>query len=156
LGNIQIINANKNHSKIIWNWRNDPLTRKMSDSDIFISFNDHDEWFKKVLLDKNRIIYIGSYQNIPFGIIRFDKLLDKKEIYSISINICPTKRNLGLGKFLLENSIIKLYEEDEDCKKVIADVKVKNIASCKLFESCGFILSENNYAKKTYELYRII
>jgi len=156
LGNIKIINANIEHSKIIWNWRNDPLTRQMFDSDIFISFNDHDEWFKKVLLDINRIIYIGLYQDIPFGMIRFDKLLGKKEIYSISINICPTKRNLGLGKFLLKNSILKFYEKHEDCEKVVADVKVKNIASCKLFESCGFSLSNNNYEKKIYEFYRII
>ena len=102
--NIKIIKANLEHSKIIWKWRNDPLTRKMSDSDIFISFNDHHEWFKNVLKDKNRIIYIGSYQNIPFGMIRFDKLLGKIEIYSISINICPTKRNLGLGKLILKKS----------------------------------------------------
>ena len=154
--NIKIIKANLEHSKIIWNWRNDPLTRKMFDSDIFISFNDHDEWFKNVLKDKNRIIYIGSYQDIPFGMIRFDKLLGKKEIYSISINICPTKRNLGLGKLILKKSVIKLYKEREDCKKVIADVKVENLASCKLFESCGFNLSEINHRKKIYELYRSI
>ena len=128
----------------------------MSNSNSLISFNNHDKWFRKAILDINKIIYIGLYQDIPFGMTRFDKLLDRKEIYIISINISPSKRNLGLGKFLLKNSIQKIFREDEGCIKVIADIKVKNIASCKLFESCGFNLSEINDRKKIYEFYRII
>tara|TARA_Y100001978_G_C23660833_1_gene418583 strand:- start:737 stop:1219 length:483 start_codon:yes stop_codon:yes gene_type:complete len=156
LGKLKIIKANLEHSKIIWEWRNDSITRKMSNSNSLISFNNHDKWFRKAILDIDNIIYIGLYQNIPFGMTRFDKLLDRKDIYIISINISPTKRNLGLGKFLLKNSIQKIFKEDESCKKVIADIKVKNVVSCKLFESCGFNLSEINDQKKIYAFYRII
>lgn len=43
----------------------------------------------------------------------------------------PEFKNLGIGKFMV-NEMMKLYPES------VAKIKMNNIASIKLFESCGF------------------
>ena len=145
--NLKIIEANLQHSELVWNWRNDPHTRKMFNSNHLISFKEHNQWFINVLSDKNRKMLVGLCEDIPFGMTRFDKLINEKDTYSISINICPSKRNLGLGKYLLKESILEFFFKSQDCNRVLGEIKIQNLPSCKLFESCGFKLKEINSQK---------
>ncbi len=152
MSDIVILSAKDVHSEMIWEWRNDPITRKMFINGEKVSWEEHSSWYKKVLLDNCRKLYIGEESGIPIGVVRFDKDYNKKYTYEVSINISPTRRRKGFGKKLLTNGIRRLLREVENCKFIRAEVKKDNESSNKLFKSCGFTFIEDESEMNNYEL----
>ena len=70
---IVLITAKSCHSKMLWNWRNDPITRQMSNNTEKVTWANHSSWYKKVLLNNSSKLYIGEERGNYFGVIRFDK-----------------------------------------------------------------------------------
>ena len=60
MSEIDIVSAKSCHSKIIWAWRNDPITRKMSNNNAKISWEDHSCWYEKTLLNINSDLNVFS------------------------------------------------------------------------------------------------
>lgn len=140
--NLNIINAQEKHSRLIWEWRNDLTTRKMFKSQEFISWEEHSRWFNKAILNKDFLILLGIYRESPFGVTRFE-LIDKlNKYFQISINIAPKQRGKGMGKIMLIKSIDLLRDYYPDTKKIIAEVKKENIASNKMFLKASFVNDE--------------
>ena len=130
--------ARRDDCEIIFNWRNDPISKEMFINTEIISFENHLRWYEESLEDPNRYIYIGEIRSERFGVCRFD--FDQKTLTTeVSININPVCRGKGLGKALLISSINKFEEEQNP--KLVAYVKKKNFASKKLFEYAGFFQS---------------
>ena len=77
---------------MIWEWRNEPITRKIFINGEKITWIKHSSWYEKVLLDNCIKLYIGKKCGIPIGVIRFDKYHKKKYTHEVSINISPTSR----------------------------------------------------------------
>ena len=152
MSEIVLVSAEICHSEMIWEWRNDPITRKMFINGEKVSWEEHSSWYKKVLLDNCRKLYIGEESGIPIGVVRFDKDYNKKYTYEVSINISPTSRRKGFGKKLLTNGIRRLLREVENCKFIRAEVKKDNESSNKLFMSYGFIFIEDESGMNSYEL----
>ena len=147
-----ILKARKCHSEKIWEWRNDPITRKMFINGDKISWEDHSSWYEKLLLDNCKKLYVGERKGIPLGVVRFDKYEINNYIYEVSINISPDFRGKGVGKKLLMGGMKKLLEEVKDCKLIKAKVKKDNESSNKLFKSCGFVFCASIIGFQTYEL----
>ena len=120
---------------IVFEWRNDQLSREMFFETAPISIDEHRSWFVDALKDKMRQIYIGEIDKKPVGIARFDLQKGKKEA-EVSITISPSMRGKGLGKELLVSSIN--YLETQLDIQLFARVKNINIASKSIFESAGF------------------
>ena len=120
---------------IVFEWRNDQLSREMFFETAPISIDEHKSWFVGALKDKMRQIYIGEIDKKPVGITRFDLQKGKKEA-EVSITISPSMRGKGLGKELLISSID--YLETQLDIQLFARVKNINIASKSIFESAGF------------------
>ena len=81
----------------LFEWRNDPQTRKMFNNHKLIQIDEHKNWFQKVLNKK----YFINYRFFPnsdekIGSLRFDKSELNK--YFISINIAPKFRGKKLAK----------------------------------------------------------
>ena len=152
MSQIVLVSAESCHSEMIWEWRNDPITREMSTNNEKITWIEHSSWYEKVLLDNCRKLYLGEKSGIPIGVIRFDKYHKKKYAYEVSINISPASRRKGFGKELLTHGIRKLLKEVEDCKFIRAEVKKDNESSNKLFKSFGFIFIGDNSVMNSYEL----
>ena len=150
MSNFNIIKADKKHCKRIWEWRNDPLTLKMSINQNIISFEDHILWFEKILLDKSKSLYLGEESKVLIGVIRFEQSNINKDIHDISLNIAPSMRGKGLGKKLLIHGIEAFKKEERPCRYFRAVIKKENTRSQKLFKSCGFY----NYISKDYIAYR--
>ncbi len=150
--NIVILKAKDIHSGMIWKWRNDPMTSKMSFSDEKISWEEHSYWYKKILLDNSTKLYVGEYRWIPVGVVRFDECDNEKYYYKVNINISPEHRGKGFGKQLLTNGIKKLIKEVANCKLIRAEVKKENETSNKLFRSCGFSSIDHKSEINTYEI----
>ena len=152
MNQIVIVSAKSCHSETIWEWRNDPITRKMSINSEKVSWEEHTSWYEKILLDKCMKLYVGEEEGIPIGVVRFDKCDDDEYVYEVSINISPAYRKKGFGKQLLTHGIRKLLKEVENCKFIRAEVKKDNLSSNKLFKSFGFIFIGDKSVMNSYLL----
>ena len=141
---LQIVNADHSHSKAIWEWRNDPVTRSMFKSQDFVLWEDHSSWYQKSLINPERIMYVGLNGQLPFGIVRFYSIYTLENSFEISININPLDRGKGLGLKILKLALSKLKEERPSVKKIIAKVKQENPASKRLFKSADFVAQQSN------------
>jgi RimJ/RimL family protein N-acetyltransferase len=121
--------------KPIWEWWNDPITRKMMKKNDHVPWEEHCAWFEKVLEDENRILCVGLVDQHKIGVVRFDLRID--EIYEVSINLNPFFRGKGYGSKVLLKSM-EYLTKDRKVKKLFAMCKKINIASRKTFEKAGF------------------
>ncbi len=149
-----IVKATRDHSKEIWSWRNDPVTRSMFRSPNLVAWEDHAKWFESSLVNPNRFIYVALTSGRPVGMVRFDAVSLAEGRFETSINVAPAERRSGIGRKLLTGSIRALKNEISCVKEILAEVKSANSASNALFQSVGFLLQApveegfNNYIFK--------
>ncbi len=120
--------------RMLWEWRNDGETRKMSFSSEFIPYEKHEEWFKNALQNPNRKVLIICDENEKIGMIRFDISGEEAEI---NINISPNKRGMGYGTVALAETCEYAFR-NFGISKVVAKIKPENVASIKSFSKAGF------------------
>lgn len=136
-------------AKLLFDWRNDSLTRKNSFNTGELVYEDHLKWLKKTL-EKNVPFFIMVKDNTPVGQVR---LTEEDNIFYISYSIAEEYRGQGYGREILlavENKIGLNNPDFEFC----GEVKKDNIASCKVFEGLGYkksILDECIRFTKTME-----
>lgn len=148
---IEIISANNSHSKEIWQWRNNPISKSMFHNNALVTWEEHCLWFENSLNNSNRFMYVAIKGKELCGIVRFDLLPQESCDFEISINLNPSKRGKGLSKKILELSICKLSKDIPSAKKVVAEVKLNNINSNKLFQSLKFF--KHSSTKKGFNFY---
>ena len=134
---IEIRHASKEDEKDLLDWRNDRLTIRASLSNSAVLPEHHAKWFDDIVKKKNCPILIAEQDKHKIGMVRFDK---SENCFMVSINLNPIHRGKGLG-----SRVLLLAEEFFFTKpsEIIAQVKVENIASAKLFTKCGYNLTEN-------------
>lgn len=145
-----IKNADTNDCIDIFNWRNNPESRKMFLISRKVTWDEHKEWFKNSLLNPRKVLLI-CYDEIKekVGIVRFD--IENTQTL-ISINLNPSKRGRGLSSQCLTESI-KFFVSNYNLKgRIVAIVKEENIRSIKSFKSSGFILTNKKNGKNYLEL----
>ena len=146
---LTIKNADTNDCIDIFNWRNNPESRKMFLISRKVSWDEHKEWFKNSLLNPRKVLLI-CYDEIKekVGIVRFD--IENTQTL-ISINLNPSKRGRGLSSQCLTESI-KFFVSNYNPKgRIVAIVKEENIRSIKSFKSSGFILTNKKNGKNYLE-----
>ncbi|HUO13280.1 MAG TPA: GNAT family N-acetyltransferase [Caulobacteraceae bacterium] len=126
---IRVRPATQDDCRVIWLWRNDPLTRAMSRMPDAVPWETHRAWFTKVLADPARTILVGEVAGDSVGMVR----LDRGNETEVSIEIAPSQRGRGLGRALLEAAL------EGVAGRLVADVKTENTASRLLFERAGFV-----------------
>ena len=151
---MNLIQANKSHIKDIWFLRNDPLTRKASINSEEITWEEHNNWLKKNLNNKDMTIYIAELNNIIIGYIRFEKKFSETDTCSISISVDSKYHGLGYGSLLLRNGIIKFMRKTKNINKLIAVVKKNNLKSNKLFMKGNFIKESETDSEIKYSIKR--
>lgn len=143
--------AKNEDAKLLWQWRNDELTRQQSIQQDKVPFESHKKWFESSLASTQRIIWmaVDSCEDInksePIGTIRVDKedapvSNNEAECWTLSWTLAPHKRGLGLGKKMLSTFLAQ-------SKKSVfkADIKESNLASIKIAEFSGMdLISKNN------------
>ena len=116
-------------------WRNDPHTRAMSRQTGEIGLDQHLAWFARVLGDHRRYFLIGMQDQRKVGLVRFDQEGDSR--WEVGINLNPAERGKGLGKALLAAAVGHFWTAKPGVK-LLAEVRLENTASRKIFEACGF------------------
>lgn len=137
---IQIRDATEADLDFLFNLANDEEVRQQSFSTREISFDEHTAWFKSVLEDPNRLLYLFFVDKIFLGQIRFDLMVDNAVV---SISVQSGFRGLGLGPELLRLALSKLkLKRGIKIKDVYAYVKDRNLASKKTFVKAGFSICD--------------
>lgn len=132
----EIRSAKWKDCKLIWEWRNDPITIQYSFNTEFIPFKKHKIWFKNALKDKNRKILLIGGDKTTVGVIRFDIDSEKRNA-EININIAPEKRGKGFGTLAIKESCSYAFSH-LNIVKVIAKIKKGNVSSIRAFSKASF------------------
>ena len=128
-----------NHTQLLLDWANDPLTRKMSFSAERISEASHGVWLAQKIADPHTFAYLAYEDRQPVGQIRFDMQPDQAAL--ISYGLAPEKRGKGRGGVLLEQGI-RFFLEQASPVSLRAYVKPDNYPSIKYFERLQFRRSD--------------
>ncbi|ABK61928.1 GNAT family N-acetyltransferase [Clostridium novyi] len=137
---IQLRKVTEKDCELLFRWANDVDVRKNSFNPEYISYEEHVDWFFKMLQERDVLFFIMEVDNKSIGQARIN--IDKN-IGVISYSICKQFRGKGFGK-----KIIQLVEENISClktiNKIVAYVKKDNKSSNKIF-------TKLNYLKEEYE-----
>ena len=130
---VKIRKANMKDCNILFEWANDPLSRKNSFYPAQIKYESHKKWLAEKFEQKNNIFYIIEFDNQKAALVRFER---KKEETVIGIHIDKKFRGRGLAsEFIIKASRKYLVKNSE---KISAFIKVENMASIKSFTKAGF------------------
>tara|TARA_Y100001970_G_C13927496_1_gene696515 strand:- start:215 stop:694 length:480 start_codon:yes stop_codon:yes gene_type:complete len=133
----------------VFDWRNDPMSIKMSLQSAQVSWNQHLVWFNDSLKDPNRAMFIceDPSSKSKVGIVRYD-LLDNS--CTVSINLAPDMRGKGFSSICLKSSIDFVRKQFPHIKVINASIKSSNIKSQKSFTRAGFVFKEKSGDTKLY------
>lgn len=159
---ISIVNVTKSEEdcKILFDWRNDPLTRSMSINQNLIEWNifkdNYNNYFQSKItpvfgcFNNQKIIYCGFY--IPKNYITKD---DSE--YYISLMMHPDFRGKKLAIPFLTKIIDYISIIYPFIKHLYAEIKSTNIPSIKTFTNIGFIKIDptSNQTNNQTDLYHL-
>jgi RimJ/RimL family protein N-acetyltransferase len=122
------------HEKILFDWANDPETRRNSYSTDEIRWEDHVKWLAKKLNEPSCKIYIFKSDNELCGMARIEKLNDE---IIIGVSVAASQRGKGLSSRIIADAS-KDYIEKMKVKRIIAYIKADNKTSQRAFEKAGY------------------
>lgn len=137
--------------KLLFDWRNDPITRRWSFDDKPILFNDHQKYLKEKILDKKCLMWIFLLNNEPCGLVRFN-INDNEVILNYSISEKYRGQKLASVMLILaRKKICKLFPKVD----IYAYTLPENMASIKSLQRAGFKFKRLETNKKIY-LYKCV
>lgn len=128
-------------AEFLFNLVNDCECRGNSFNPQKITWKEHMDWFRGILLSGTQKQYILMDGNTPVGQGRLEA---SGETCRISYSIIPERRGCGYGKALiklLNNAAVKDFQE---CNRCFGEVLKENIASQKIFEELGYTVEERD------------
>lgn len=136
----------------VWEWWNDPLTRQMMAKKNFVPWDEHQQWFRRLIEDDNRLMCIGVCRESKVGVVRFDLRESASKLWEVSINLNPKFRGRGLASIFLTASC-DFFSQRHHNAILYANVGVvNNIASQRTFERAGFLRTPDPVNEFHYEL----
>lgn len=142
---VKIRRANEQDSRKLFDWRNHPSIRAVSRNDALISWEDHQRWFASVIANPDRELLIGTIDDQPIGVVRFDK---EGDVAEISIYLVPEGGFNGQGHNLLLAAEQWLKNSRSDITRIRAGVLGENEASKNLFLGANYRVQTVNYQKE--------
>ena len=128
--------------ELLFKWVNDLGTRSNSFDSHMISWEEHKNWFERMIRDPKQISYIMVHKDTPVGQIRFNL---SENIAEISYSIAPQERGKGYGKQIIHLAVMKIKSDYSDITKIRALVKPQNEASIICFQHNGFVERYRTY-----------
>ena len=119
--------------KVLWQWRNDALTRAMSRNTDEVPWADHCAWLDGILSDGNRHLLIGEKDGRALGTVRLDGESNSAEI---NITVAPQARGRGAGLALLLAA--EAYAKKLGLDALTAVIRPSNPASKVIFDRAGY------------------
>lgn len=134
---ITLRRAGVEDARVLWVWRNDPVTRAMSLQTDPVTWDTHREWFARSLQNPARVIWVAEAGGEPVATVRLDDLGSGQA--EISINVAPEARGRGIGPAVLRLATDQAISET-GYNEVVARIRSANAASVRAFERAGYLL----------------
>ena len=130
--------ASEEDNHDLFKWRNDPLTLKSFFNQEIVKQEDHEKWFRKVLISKKSTLIILEKNQKKLGMVRYD---EKDSLLYVSLNTNPDQRGKGYASKMLLSSE-KFINRKNKPIKIIADILIENEISMRTFHRAGYNLEE--------------
>lgn len=117
---------------LLYEWRNDPETRRWSFTTDPVDWGDHIRWLTRVINDRQRGLFV-CWDRVPLGQVRLDYAPDNSSA-EISITVAPDHRGKGVAAQIIYAAVNRCSPTP-----VIAHIKLDNEASLRAFRSAGFV-----------------
>ncbi|MGA8015814.1 MAG: GNAT family N-acetyltransferase, partial [Candidatus Dormiibacterota bacterium] len=124
--------------RTLWNWANEPATRRASFSEAQIPWEEHRAWYARRLASPTCLHLIGIGENgEAVGQVRFEKEHhgDPAEVH---VSVDREHRGNGVGTALLRLGAAEALATWSDTDELIGRVKPSNVASMTAFAAAGF------------------
>lgn len=121
--------------RLVWEWRNDPITRSMSLNPERVEWDEHVAWFHSVLSSADRLLLIAEDAGAPVAVLRFDRVI--QGTWEVSINVAPSARGRGIGISALRAAAGWMAERGG--ARLVARVRTENERSLRAFQTVGFV-----------------
>jgi spore coat polysaccharide biosynthesis protein SpsF len=131
-GQFVLVPAEKWHSRMLLEWRNDPVTRANSFTTDPVTQEQHDAFIEKRLGE----IRIAMYGVTPVGMVR----VSPEGV--VSYSVCRHHRTYGFGR--------KIIAAIMD-RPLTAEVKIDNVASHRIFQGLGWQIIRVDEGHTTYQ-----
>ena len=137
--------------KLLFDWRNDPITRRWSFDDKPILFANHQKYLKEKILDKKCLMWIFLLNNEPCGLVRYN-IDDNKAILNYLISEKYRGQKLSsIMLILARKKICKIFPKVD----IYAYTLPENAISIKSLQRAGFTFKGSEIKKNIY-LYKCI
>lgn len=120
---------------LLFEWANDAEVRRNSFSSELIPYEEHVQWYEKLLKSPMHRQYIYVCGDMPVGQVRI--AIDGNNA-EISYSIAPQYRGRGYGKRLLEALPEQVKKDFEQVAHLTGRVKIDNLASQQAFFKAGY------------------
>ena len=145
-GTLYLRRAQLSDMDLLYSWANEEEVRMNAFNTKKIPYEDHINWFNRMMADPNEVQYILVRDGEPIGQIRLSINGDEAEIgYSIAKSV----RGCGYGKEVIRLVIKQVKTDFPYVVKLIGKVKPSNVASYYCFSKNGF---EETYRQLEYDL----
>jgi len=121
-------------ARTLWEWRNNPETRRNAFQTDAVDWDTHRQWLTDRLVSTECRIWILEIDQGSVGQVRYDRIGTTAEI---SIVVAPEFRGRGIGMSLLQLSAHEACAELR-VSMLVGIVKEDNISSQRAFERAGF------------------
>lgn len=122
--------ANESDAPLLFDWRNDPLTRANSKNSDLVMFADHCRWFEASLRNRGRRLLVAIVGAKPAGTVRLD---EGDSATRVSWTVAPDFRGLGVGKQMVGLALADVHGP------VVAEIKPTNAPSIAIAVACGLV-----------------
>jgi len=120
---------------MLWQWANDPESRRASFAQHAIPWVEHTKWFDARLCDSACHFYVAVDVNeVPVGQVRFDAAADEA---TVSVSVDPQVRARGYGSTMIRLATARFLRA-RHTKRINAFVKPSNAASLRAFQKADF------------------
>ena len=123
--------------RALWEWRNDAVTRKMFNINPNITYRQHCAWFERLMIDPNRVMYIGRVDFIRAGSVRFN--LENADEYSVNLYLKPAYCSGSYGSLILNHAVQHL-KSTRDARKIYSLARNVNSLVKTTMAEAGFSL----------------
>lgn len=140
--------ATQEDAAFLYELRNHPKVRDVSNSTAEIIWEDHVAWLVDAITSGRQKIYIGMDHGEKVGVVRFTVDDDGPSI--VSLTVAPSHHGRGIGKTILSQGIDQFKEISGN--DILATIRNDNFASIACFKANRFSLAEKGNDFSNYIL----
>lgn len=132
---LTLAQATAEHSRLIWQWANQPSTRSASFESAAIPWEGHQQWYAAKLADPRcMLLLLQTGAGQPIGMVRIDEAEDSG---TISINLVEQSHRRGLGTQAIRLASRRFFQE-RPANRIHAYIRPDNVASLRAFTKAGY------------------